>query len=63
VHETLERRHLLAGDMVASWQNAANPMDVNNDEVVSPLDALAFATGWDRTGPGPRWDGYEQRRL
>lgn len=53
----------MAGDMVASWQNAANPMDVNNDEVVSPLDALAFATGWDRTGPGPRWDGYEQRRL
>ena len=43
MHETLEQRQLLAGDMVASWQNAANPMDVNNDEVVTPLDSLLIA--------------------
>jgi len=53
MHERLEQRQLLAGDMAASWQNAASPMDVNNDEVVSPLDVLALATEWGRTGPRP----------
>jgi len=43
MHERLEQRQLLAGDMAASWQNAANPMDVNNDENVTPLDSLLIA--------------------
>jgi len=42
-HERLEQRRLLAGDMAASWQNVANPLDVNNDENVTPLDALLIA--------------------
>jgi len=42
-HERLEQRRLLAGDVAASWQNVANPLDVNNDENVTPLDALLIA--------------------
>jgi len=43
MHERLEQRQLLAGDMAASWQNAANPMDVNDDGNVTPLDSLLIA--------------------
>ena len=34
--EKLEGRQMLVGD----WHNRVNPVDVNNDLVVSPLDAL-----------------------
>jgi len=39
--ETLERRELLAGDILASnYHNASMPTDVNQDSQVTPLDAL-----------------------
>ena len=38
--ETLEARVLLASDVVSSWQNPLNRMDVNADQAVSSMDAL-----------------------
>jgi len=53
VHECLEQRRLLAGDMAASWQNVANALDINGDGDVTPLDALILVTEFNRNGPGP----------
>lgn len=41
VTETLEPRMLLAGDMVASWQNPVDCNDVNQDGFVTAVDALS----------------------
>jgi hypothetical protein len=38
--ERLERRAMLAADALNPWHNAAQPMDVNADQNVTPLDAL-----------------------
>lgn len=38
--EHLESRILLAGDIDLSLHNASFPTDVNNDEIVTPIDAL-----------------------
>ncbi|MCA9164424.1 MAG: hypothetical protein KDA62_15650, partial [Planctomycetales bacterium] len=49
--ESLEPRHLLAGD----WTNAANPLDVNADRFVSPIDVLLLVNRAQerKTGPLP----------
>ena len=39
VGEHLEPRMMLAGD-VAEWQNPIQPLDVNNDGRLAPIDAL-----------------------
>lgn len=44
-YERLERRQLLAGDTV---HNFLAPLDVNDDQVVSPLDALAVVNHLNR---------------
>ena len=38
--EPLERRELLAADMGTPWHNAINPLDVNQDNRITPRDAL-----------------------
>jgi len=53
MHEPLEPRQLLAADVTTSWQNAANPLDVNNDENVTPLDALLIVNQLIDGGPRP----------
>ncbi len=53
MHERLEQRRLLASDIAASWQNVANPLDINADGLVTPLDALALGMEWGSNGPGP----------
>src|SRR5690606_8629545 len=50
--------HLLAADMpeivaTAEWQNHANPLDVNADGFVSPIDALLIANHLNSHGPNP----------
>jgi hypothetical protein len=39
--ELLERRELLAGDIVSGWHNTLNPSDVNFDQRVNATDLLA----------------------
>lgn len=46
--EQLEVRNLLAAD----WHNAVMPMDVNGDQVVSPLDALQVVIKLNADGSG-----------
>ena len=41
VHECLEQRRLLAGDVAASWQNVANAFDINSDPKC-PLIVMAL---------------------
>jgi hypothetical protein len=45
-------RSLQVTDSDGSWHNAANPSDVNNDGVVSPIDALLIINYLNLTGPG-----------
>ena len=45
VLEQLERRELLAGDLL---QNPVDPLDVNDDAVVSPIDALELINAINR---------------
>jgi hypothetical protein len=40
-------------DDPAPWQNKLNPLDVNGDTFVSPLDALLVITYLNDNGPGP----------
>ena len=47
--EPLAARRLLAGD----WQNPFNRADVNDDGVVSPVDALFVINRINRVGAGP----------
>lgn len=47
--EMLEQRQLLAID---TWQNPVQPLDVNGDAHVSPLDALIVINALNEHGPG-----------
>ncbi len=42
--ERLERRAMLAADVLSPWHNAALPMDVNGDQNITPLDAVTVIT-------------------
>ena len=48
--EVLEDRRLLT---TTPWQNPTLPLDVNNDHVVTPLDALIVINRLLTVGPGP----------
>jgi len=48
MHEELQPRYLLAGDVATPWQNLADPLDVNGDDNVTALDALLIANQLDR---------------
>lgn len=50
--ERLEERQMLAGN-ANPWHNIANPLDVNNDKAVGPMDALAVVNGLNWYGSGP----------
>jgi hypothetical protein len=49
--ETLEQRQLLAGDIDAWRHNALEPEDVNNDGIVSSLDALMVLNAMNQETP------------
>ncbi len=49
--ETLERREMLAGDIVSSWHNALNPRDVNFDQRITTSDLLVVVNELLRNGP------------
>ena len=49
--EALESRVLLAGDMVASWQNSIDCNDVNQDGMVTGLDAIQVIREINVNGP------------
>ena len=50
--ETLERRQLLAGDILAAHHNYFVPPDVNSDFQITPLDALLVINHMNRYGAG-----------
>ena len=49
--ERLEERQMLAGN-ANPWHNVANPLDVNNDTTVGPVDALAIINSLNWYGSG-----------
>ncbi len=49
--ETLEQRQLLAGDIDVGRHNAIEPEDVNNDGIVSSLDALMVINAMNQESP------------
>lgn len=48
--ESLERRELLAGD-IGHFHNSLEPLDVNDDAEISPVDALVLINELNRTEP------------
>ncbi len=60
--ETLEKRQLLAGDLLPA-HNYTIPEDVNGDWQVTPLDALLILNHISRSGGNPSLEGFARGDL